>query len=156
MLTKKRGFPNRFVSRFRVYQNTETVSKLVWSEEGPDTNWGTNTRLIHSNLFAPDSIPSSGHFIKLSIVLRQPRLVEVAKHLQETHTNPNHTLQPDPQLRWIHLCPLARFHASLRNCLTHILQPWWGSHHGPSLFQVNPLWEWGLHSPSLVHSKPLS
>jgi hypothetical protein len=156
MLSKKRGFPSRSVSQFRVYQNTETFSKPIWSEEGSDTTRATYNRLIYPNLFAPDSKPSSGHFFKLSLFLRQPRLVEVAYQVQETHAHPNHTLQPDPELRWVHLVPLASFHARFRNCLAQVLQPWWWSHQGLGLFQVDPLWEWGLHSPSLVRSEPRS
>ena len=157
MLTKKRGFPSRSVSRFRVHQNSETFSKLVWSEKGLDSIRNSFTRFIHPYLFAPNSNPSSGHFVKLSLCPRQPRLDEFAKVMQETYANPNHTLPPDPQPRWVQLCPLVPFHAPFRICPTHVLQPWWWSHHGPGLIQVAPLrGEWGLHSPSFVHSKSRS
>ena len=159
MLTKKRWFPSRSVSRFRVHQNTETFSKLFWLEEGPDITRDTITRLIHPYLFAPDSNPSSGHFVIISLHPRQPRLVYFAKEqLQETDADHNHTLPPDPQLRWAHICPLASFHAPFRVFLSQVQQYWRrGSHYGSDLIQVDPLrGEWGLHSRSVVHSKSRS
>ena len=125
MLTKRRGLPSRSVSRFRVSQNAEDVSKLIGLEDWADSTRYTKTKLINPQLFAPDFNPSSGHVAMLSLFLCQTWLVKVASQQQENPAYPNDLLQPDPQLRWIQLRPLTPFHTHFRFRLSPQIPQLW-------------------------------